>query len=194
MAARHGYAAPVLARAVLEGGARCVQLRAKALPSRPFLALCDEIVDFARPHAALVIINDRVDLARLSGAGGVHLGQDDLRVADARRMLGDAAVIGVSTHSVAQIEATRAEPATSGAVGPVFGTSTKDTGYSAVGLSLVREAARRSGGRPVVAIGGITLANAASVIDAGASAVAVIGDLLAGSPDARVRAFLRVLA
>jgi thiamine-phosphate pyrophosphorylase len=102
--------------------------------------------------------------------------------------------MGVSTPSVAQIVATRAAPPPSVAVGPVFGTSTKDTGYSAVGLSLVREAARRSGGRPVVAIGGITLANAASVIDAGASAVAVIGDLLAGSPDARVRAFLRVLA
>ena len=193
VAARHGYAVPVLARAFLEGGARCLQLRAKPLASRPFLDLCDEIVDLARPFAALVIVNDRVDLARLSGAGGVHLGQDDLRVADARRMLGDAAVIGVSTHSVEQIEAARADPATYVAVGPVFGTRTKDTGYGPVGLSLVREAARRSGGRPVVAIGGITLANAASVIDAGASAVAVIGDLIAGPPDERVRAFLRAL-
>jgi thiamine-phosphate pyrophosphorylase len=194
VAAGRGHDAPALARAFLDGGARCIQVRAKALASRPFLALCDEVVRLARPYDALVIVNDRVDLARLSGAGGVHLGQEDLPVAAARRLLGEAAVIGLSTHSVEQIEAARAEPATYVAVGPVFGTRTKDTGYTAVGLSLVREAARRSDGRPVVAIGGITLENAASVIDAGASAVAVIGDLLAGPPEERVRAFLRTLS
>lgn len=192
-AARRGHAAPALARAFLDGGARCLQIRAKALRSGPFLELCDEIVRLARPHDALVIVNDRVDLARLSAAGGVHVGQEDLRGSDARRILGADAVIGVSTHAVAQIDAARTESPSYVAIGPVFGTVTKDTGYGAVGLPLVREAVARSGGRPVVGIGGITLENAASVIDAGASAVAVIGDLLVGRPDERVRAFLRAL-
>ena len=193
VAARHGWQPSALARAFLDGGARCLQVRAKTLASGPFLDLCDEIVGQARAAGALVIVNDRADLARLSGAGGVHVGQEDLRAADARRIVGEPAVVGVSTHSVAQIEEARSEPATYVAVGPVFGTRTKNTGYHAVGLALVSEAARRSNGRPVVGIGGITVENAASVIEAGASAVAVIGGLVAGAPDARVRAYLQAL-
>jgi thiamine-phosphate pyrophosphorylase len=194
VAARHGWTPPALARAFLDGGARCLQIRAKTLPSGRFLEICDEIVQLARSADALVIVNDRVDLAYLSGAGGVHVGQEDLRAVDARRILGASAVVGVSTHSVEQIEAARSDPASYLAVGPVFGTRTKDTGYRAVGLPLVGEGARRSAGRPVVGIGGIMLENAASVIAAGATAVAVIGDLLTGRPDERVRDFLHILA
>jgi len=193
-AGRAGWRPAVLARAFLDGGARVLQVRAKRLSSGAFLELCDEVVALARDADARVIVNDRVDLARMSGAAGVHVGQEDLAPADARALLGAQAIVGVSTHSVAQIEAAGAEPVTYIAVGPVFGTRTKDTGYAAVGLGLVSEAAHRSGGRPVVGIGGITLENAAAVLAAGASAVAVIGDLLTGKPAVRVRAFLDVLA
>jgi len=109
-------------------------------------------------------------------------------------LLGEAAVIGVSTHTPAQVEAALREPITYLAVGPVFSTRTKDTGYQAVGLEFVSAVARMAGSVPVVAIGGITLGNASSVIAAGAAAVAVIGDLV-GVPDvrSRTRAYLQAL-
>ena len=182
-----------LACAFLDGGARVLQLRAKELPSGPFLQLSDALVDLARGYSPTLIVNDRVDVARLSGAHGVHVGQEDLPPAVARSQLGADAVVGFSTHSIAQVEAALHEPVSYIAVGPVFGTSTKDTGYGAVGLDLVSAASRRAGPLPIVAIGGITLDNARSVIDAGASAVAVISDLLVGDPALRVRAFLRML-
>jgi thiamine-phosphate pyrophosphorylase len=140
----------------------------------------------------MVIVNDRVDLTRMAGAAGVHLGQEDLPPDAARRLLGPGAVIGYSTHTIDQIEQA-AEAVSYVAVGPVFGTRTKDTGYDAVGVALVREAVRRAGGRPVVAIGGITLDTAAAVWAAGATSVAVISDLLAGAnPSARVDSYNRL--
>lgn len=148
----------------------------------------------AEPYRASVIVNDRVDLALMSGAAGVHLGQDDLKPSAARQLLGPGAIIGYSTHTAAQVHAAAAEPVTYIAIGPVFGTHTKTTGYEPVGLALVAEAARLSRGLPVVAIGGITLDTAPEVLAAGASAVAVIRDLLAGGdPKARVAAYLRAL-
>lgn len=122
----------------------------------------------------------------------MHVGQDDLTPADVRRVLGPAAIVGLSTHTEAQLAAALDEPVSYVAVGPVFGTTTKDTGYEAVGLQLVERAAVRAAGRlPVVAIGGITLDSAAAVIGAGATSVAVITDLLVGGdPKARVQAFL----
>lgn len=140
-----------------------------------------------------MIVNDRVDLALVSGARGVHVGQDDFPPGDARGLLGPAAVIGYSTHTIAQIDEAAIEPVSYIAVGPVFGTQTKDTGYLAVGLDLVKEAVRRSRGRPVVAIGGITLATAPEVWAAGASAVAIISDLLhGGDPSQRVASYNRL--
>jgi thiamine-phosphate pyrophosphorylase len=125
----------------------------------------------------------------------VHVGQGDLSPTAARRLLGGAAIVGLSTHTIRQIEAAVMEPITYLAIGPVFGSATKDTGYDATGLALVREAVRLAGSLPVVAIGGITLENASSVIDAGAASVAVIGDLLTGAdPERRARAFLQTLA
>jgi thiamine-phosphate pyrophosphorylase len=194
VASAAGWTAIDLARAYLNGGARFLQLRAKTLGSSPFLDICDAVVALGREAGAIVIVNDRVDLARLSGASGVHVGQDDLPVAEARALLGTDAIVGFSTHSVAQIETALAYPATYIAVGPVFGTRTKDTGYDAVGLQLVAEAVRLCGERPVVAIGGVTLANAPTAIQAGAACVAVIGDLLAGGkPEERVRAYCQAL-
>jgi thiamine-phosphate pyrophosphorylase len=152
------------------------------------------LVRAAEPYAAAVIVNDRVDLAAMSRSAGVHVGQEDLAPRAARDLLGESAIVGYSTHSVAQLEAAIAEPISYVAVGPVFGSVTKDTGYAAVGLELVRTAARLAGALPVVAIGGITLETAPAVIDAGASCVAVIGDLLAGGdPRARAAAYARTL-
>lgn len=193
-ATRAGWAPADLGRAFLDGGARFLQVRAKHLSSGAFLELCDEMGAAARRCNAAIIVNDRVDLAQLARAAGVHVGQDDLPPAAARALLGPDAVVGYSTHSVDQFEQALREPVSYVAVGPVFGTRTKDTGYDAVGLDLVSAAAARAGGRPVVAIGGITLENAASVIAAGAACVAVISDLLkTGDPVARVRRLLDLL-
>ena len=194
MAARAGWSPANLARAYLDGGARLLQIRSKNLASGALLTLCEDIVRAASSYHASVIVNDRADIAALAKAAGVHVGQEDLAPGDARRLVGPEAIVGFSTHTVEQIEAAIREPITYLAVGPVFGTRTKDTGYAAVGLDLVSTAARLAGSLPVVAIGGITLDTAASVIGAGATSVAVIGDLLAtGDPRGRVAAYLQRL-
>ena len=191
---RAGWTPIDLARAFLDGGATVIQLRAKRFPSSAFLDLCDAAVALAKPYKADIIVNDRLDLALMSGASGVHLGQDDLSPAAARQLLGPRAIVGYSTHTIDQIDKAMLEPASYIAIGPVFGTTTKETGYDAVGLALVSAASARAQGRPVVAIGGITLQRVPSVIAAGASAVAVIGDLLAtNDPQGRVRAYLQAL-
>lgn len=179
--------------AFLRGGARFLQLRAKQLPSGEFLELCDAVIGLARPLGATVIVNDRVDLALVAGAGGAHVGQDDLSVAATRALLGPDAIVGFSTHTVDQIDAALRLPISYLAVGPVFATLSKDTGYTAVGLDMVREAVRRAQGVPVVAIGGITLATAPDVLAAGATQVAVIGDLLDGEPAENVRRYVKRL-
>ena len=142
-----------------------------------------------------MIVNDRADIARLAKAAGVHVGQDDIAPRDARPIVGPDAIVGVSTHTIDQVRAACAEPVSYIAVGPVFGTQTKDTGYTAVGLELVSAAAKAAGSIPIVAIGGVTLENARSVLDAGAASVAVIGDLLTGGdPRGRIAAYLQALA
>jgi thiamine-phosphate pyrophosphorylase len=193
-AARAGWTPGDLAGAFLDGGATWIQVRAKQLPSADFLELCDTVVRRAETQRATVIVNDRADLALLSGAAGVHVGQDDLTPATVRRLLGPDAIVGYSTHTIDQFEAAMLEPASYLAVGPVFGTRTKETGYDAVGLELVSAAVARAKGRPVIAIGGITLDNAMLVAEAGAAAVAVIGDLLVtNDPRGRTRAYLQKL-
>jgi thiamine-phosphate pyrophosphorylase len=184
----------VLLAAFLEGGGRFIQLRDKDPSGGARLARADAAVALTRGAGAVLVINDRPDLARMCGAGGVHVGQEDLPVAEARRVAGPGVVVGVSTHDEAQLAAAIATQADYIAVGPIYGTVTKDTGYTARGLDLVRRASATAT-RPVVAIGGITLARAPEVIDAGASSVAVIADLLTGGdPAARVRAFLQCLS
>jgi thiamine-phosphate pyrophosphorylase len=195
VAARCGWAPLDVLRACLDGGATLVQIRAKRLASGPLLELCDAAVAMARSYGGRIIVNDRADVARLAGAAGAHVGQDDLSPSQARTILGPDAIVGFSTHSVPQAEAGLREPVSYVAVGPVFGTRTKDTGYDAVGLDLVRAVAAVADRAPVVAIGGITIDSAVSVLEAGASSVAIIGDLLAGgNPAARVAAYLRLLA
>jgi thiamine-phosphate pyrophosphorylase len=196
VADRAGWAPRDLARAYLAGGARLLQLRAKRLEGGAFLDLAAAIAEDARMADAVLIVNDRADLAVLSRSSGVHVGQDDLSPAQVRLVVGSEAIVGFSTHTDAQIAEAVAEPITYLAVGPVFGSTTKDTGYREVGLPLVATAAAAAGprGRPVVAIGGITLSAAPSVIAAGATSVAVITDLLDGDPESRVRQYLSALA
>ena len=189
---------PAVAAAYLDGGARFLQIRAKMIPSAAFLSIAEEVIGRAHDVAAMVIVNDRVDIARLAGADGVHLGQDDLDPAAARRIVGSDAVIGCSTHSLDQVRAACRLPIDYIAVGPVFGTATKDTGYGAVGIELVTAARRMMSeigvDLPIIAIGGITLDRAPAVIRAGASSVAVISDLLStGNPASRVRDYLTAL-
>jgi thiamine-phosphate pyrophosphorylase len=180
-----------VAHACLRGGAPLIQLRWKAGPTSDFLSLTDDLVRAARARGARIIVNDRADIARMAGADGVHVGQEDLGVEDVRAVVGERAVVGLSTHDRAQVDAALTSSASYIAVGPIFTTATKDTGYEARGLDLVAYAAGR--GKPVVAIGGITIERAPAVIDAGASAVAVISDLLTGDVEDRVRAFVAAL-
>jgi thiamine-phosphate pyrophosphorylase len=195
VAARAGWAPRDLARAYLNGGARLLQLRAKGMESGPFLELASAIAEDTRAAGAQLIVNDRADIATLAGAAGVHVGQDDLRPSDVRRIIGEDAVVGLSTHTVAQLERGVTEPVSYIAIGPVFSTATKVTGYDQVGLPLVAAAARAASvrGLPVVAIGGITLTNARSVIDTGAQSLAIITDLISADPEDRIRQYFAVL-
>jgi len=184
-----------VSRAFLSGGVRCLQLRAKSWGSGPLLELAAVVVSDASQAGALVIINDRADVAVMAGAHGVHVGQDDLPPVDARTVVGADRIVGLSTHTDAQLEQGVALPISYLAVGPVFDTETKATGYDSIGLETVRRAAAivSAAAHPLVAIGGITLQRAPGVIAAGASSVAVINDLLVGDPEARAREFLRAL-
>ena len=195
-AARAGWPILDLAAAYLRGGARFLQLRAKSMSGDQFLATAAAVVQLVHRHQARVVINDRADIARLADADGVHVGQEDLAPAAVRALIGDAAIVGLSTHTTGQVDRAVREPVSYVAVGPVFVTATKTTGFQQVGLEMVREAARRATahGLPLIAIGGITLENAVSVVESGAASVAVISDLLAtGDPEARVRAYVERL-
>jgi thiamine-phosphate pyrophosphorylase len=184
--------AAAVASACVAGGAPLLQVRQKSGSSGAFFALAEAVVRRAAGTDTRVIVNDRADLAHAAGAAGVHVGQDDLSPEAARAIVGGGAIVGVSTHTPDQIDRALAGPASYLAVGPIFTTATKATGYEARGLDLVRYAAGR--GKPVVAIGGMTLARAPQVIAAGASAVAIITDLLVDSDiEQRVRAFVRAL-
>jgi thiamine-phosphate pyrophosphorylase len=185
------------ARACLDGGATLLQIRAKETSGAALLDTVAAVVEQAGD--ALVIVNDRADIARLARAGGVHVGQDDLSPAEVRVIVGGSAVIGLSTHTGEQLTGALRQPA--GligyvAIGPVYGTATKNTGFDPLGLDRVTAAATEATAHemPLVAIGGITLARAAAVVEAGAQAVAVISDLLSTrDPAARVRQFLAAL-
>jgi thiamine-phosphate pyrophosphorylase len=193
--ARAGWTPQDLARAYLSGGARLLQLRAKVSSGAAWLELAHAIAEDVHRAGARLIVNDRADIAQLAGADGVHVGQDDLEPVDVRRIIGDAALVGLSTHTDAQIEAALAQPISYLAIGPVFPTATKATGYERVGYAAVRHAAARAATEalPVVAIGGITLDTAARVIEAGAQSLAIITDLVTSDPEKRVREYLAVI-
>jgi len=163
------------AEAMLAGGARILQFRHKGQFARAAFEQAERVAELCRRAGALFILDDRADIARLLDAG-LHLGQDDLPPADARRLLGPEGVIGFSTHNQAQFAAALAEPVDYLAFGPVFPTATQENPDPVVGREGLRRV-RRMTDRPLAAIGGITRSNALEVLAAGADAVAVINDL-----------------
>ncbi|HTP86839.1 MAG TPA: thiamine phosphate synthase [Bryobacteraceae bacterium] len=165
------------ARAILDGGASILQFRHKGFFSREVFAVAERIAELCRAAGATFIVNDRVDVAMMLGAG-VHVGQDDLAPEDARRLMGAGAVIGFSTHNEAQLQAAASEPVDYLALGPLFDTTTKANPDATVGLEELRRL-RPLTAKPLVAIGGITRQNATAALEAGADSVAVIGDLIA---------------
>ena len=164
---------------LIEGGATLIQLRDKDAAPRDFYREAATALRVARDHNARLIINDRVDIALALKADGVHLGQTDIPVEAARRLLGTEAIIGFSTHNVAQAKLATALPLDYIAFGPIFQTSTKENPDPVAGLVVLRELGTIKGSLPLVAIGGITLASALEVLKAGADALAVIAQLVA---------------
>jgi len=179
------------ARRLADAGVELIQYRNKKASSRELLRVAQTLSALARSRNFRLVMNDRADIALLAGAGGVHVGQDDLPVEAARRVCGPACWVGVSTHNLEQLRAAVATSADYIAVGPVFSTESKANPDPVVGVELVRQA-RALTTKPLVAIGGITAERAAEVYAAGADSVAVISDLArAADLPARVREYLR---
>lgn len=164
---------------LIAGGATLIQLRDKDAAPQEFYREAAAALQIARDHDARLIINDRVDIALALKADGVHLGQTDLPVEAARRLLGKGAIIGFSTHNLQQAKSATAMPVDYIAFGPVFQTSSKVNPDPVAGLSALREVGAIIGSLPLVAIGGITIGSAPQVLRAGADAVAMIAELLA---------------
>ena len=193
-ARRNGFSPVEAALRMLAGGAGILQFRHKGFFSHHVLVEVEKVANLCAQSGAFFVINDRADIARMTGAA-LHLGQDDLSPSPARSVMGAAARIGYSTHNEQQLRASASEPVDYLALGPIFGTSSKQNPDPVVGVEELRRL-RRFTDRPLVAIGGVTRANARSVIEAGADSVAVIGDLFAedGRIEARVQEWLEILS
>lgn len=176
-ALRPGRTAEDVTRAALAGGARIVQLRDKTLSTPELIALARRLVSLIRPADALLIINDRVDVALASDADGVHLGPDDMHPRDARHLLGPSRLVGISVSTPAEALG-MAEYASYLGVGAIFGTATKHDAGPAVGLGRIREIHAAFPSLPLVAIGGIGLDNIQSVAEAGADSAAVVSAVI----------------
>ena len=181
------------AQELAAAGVRLMQYRDKAASPRRLLHTSRELVSLLNPLGASLIVNDRPDAAALADAAGVHVGQEDLAPDQARAVVGNEVTVGVSTHNVEQFRRAAGTSADYIAVGPIFETTSKVNPDPVVGLDLIRQL-RPLTDKPIVAIGGITLERAASVIAAGADSVAVIRDILcAANPADRARRFLETL-
>ena len=179
-----------LAKYFLEAGIRFLQIRQGKSQDSFFYHQLLQIKTLCKPLQAQFLVNDRVDMALATGANGVHLGQDDLPVSTARKLLGPQAIIGLSTHNQQQFKAAQSEDINYVAIGPIFPTSTKKNIWDPIGLTALTEIITHSH-HPVVAIGGISLEKASDVWKAGADSVAVISDIVtASNPKNRVRQYL----
>lgn len=174
--ARHGCEVEAAAEAMLEGGARILQFRHKGNFTREVFEQAERVAALCRDADAMFLVDDRADIAMMLDAG-LHIGQDDVPVNIARRLIGPNRILGFSTHNAAQLAAAAELPVDYVAFGPVFGTSSKDNPDPVAGVDGVRKAKAAVGARPLVAIGGITRANAVDVLDAGADSLAVISDV-----------------
>lgn len=168
--------APHIARAMIDGGVDLIQLRGKGHGVEELAALAAELHAITSPHATPLIINDHAEIARMVNVEGVHVGQDDLSVAEARRIAGRSLLIGKSTHTLAQAKAAEAEGADYIGFGPLFSTPTKPN-YAAIGLSEIVQVYREVS-LPIFCIGGIKLTNLPEVIAAGARKVVIVSGLL----------------
>jgi len=184
-----GHEPVSLAHTMLDAGARIMQLRLKDAPGRDFLAAARAIAEMCRIRGAILIVNDRVDIAILAGAHGVHLGQQDLPLEAARRIAGPNQIIGISTHTLDQARAAEKGGADYIGFGPMYSGGLKNIA-AGMGLDNLR-AIRAAVKIPIVAIGGITEARVAETLAAGADAVAIITDVV-NAPDigAKVRSIL----
>ena len=165
------------AKSLVDAGVRLIQYRNKSAAGRELFETSRELAEYLNPIGVHFIVNDRADVAALAGASGVHVGQDDLGVEQARRVMGEGKWVGVSTHNAGQFGNALETSAQYIAVGPVFATGSKENPDPVVGVRFVREA-RAMTDKPIVAIGGITLERAAEVIEAGADSMAIISDIL----------------
>jgi thiamine-phosphate pyrophosphorylase len=172
---QQGLPATEAAEAILEAGARILQFRHKQFFSRQVFEEAERVARLCRDAGALFVINDRADIAMLLNAA-LHLGQDDLPPADARRIIPPDRIIGFSTHNADQLLAADRQPVDYLAIGPIFSTASKQNPDPVVGIERL-PALRSLTRKPLVAIGGITRKTAASVFSVGADSVAVIGDL-----------------
>jgi thiamine-phosphate pyrophosphorylase len=168
----------------LKGGSRFLQVREPALPDSLLYSQLLKIQSLCEPLEAQFLINDRVDLALAVGAHGVHLGQDDLPVRVARELLGEKAIIGLSTHNRQQFLDAQGQDVDYIALGPIFSTSTKETDHPTLGVEALGALIADSS-YPVVAIGGISLDTAPQVWTAGADSVSVISDIVNAADPAR---------
>jgi len=181
------------ARQLVDAGVRLVQYRDKAASSRELFESAKRLSAELLPRGVTFIVNDRPDVAALSGASGVHVGQEDLGVEEARAVVGTGKMVGISTHNRGQFEQAAATSADYIAVGPIFSTSTKLNPDPVVGTEFIRNV-RALTEKPIVAIGGITLERATDVVGAGADSVAVVSDILRASrPGERARQYVEVL-
>ena len=181
--AQHGIALDTAAAALLEGGAGILQVRQKGHWTREVFESARRVGCLCREAGAVLVVNDRADFAMLL-EGGLHIGQEDLAPRDARKLIGPDALLGFSSHNLEQLSAAGGEPVDYVALGPVYPTSSKHNPDPVVGVDEVRRL-RPLIEKPLVAVGGITRANAAGVLNAGADSVAVISDLVPQNPTAR---------
>lgn len=172
---------------LIRGGAKIIQLRDKSASPREFYDSAKEALDVTRPRSVPLIVNDRADIALALKADGVHLGQEDLPPLAARKLLGEAAIIGLSTHSVEQAKIAAQQPVDYIAIGPVFPTRTKNDPDNVIGLAGLRAVRDAISGKPLVAIGGINADNIGSVLEAGADSAAIIAALLTEPRDIQTR-------
>jgi len=163
---------------LIKGGASFIQLREKYASPQEFYKSAESVLKLARKHDVKIILNDRVDIALALKADGVHLGQDDLPPAEARKILGGKAIIGFSTHNIEQAIAAVRFPIDYLAIGPIFNTKTKENSAAVVGLEGLRKMREATGNFPLVAIGGINSENLREVYKVGANSVAIIRSLI----------------
>jgi len=181
------------AQELATAGVRLLQYRNKGASARELFESSRKLASLLSPHGVSFLVNDRPDVAALTGANGVHVGQQDLGVEETRRVVGTEKLVGVSTHNLEQFQHAAASSADYIGVGPIFATGTKSNVDPVVGTEFIRKV-RLLTDKPIVAIGGVTLQRAPEIIEAGADSVAVISDILgAPEPAARARQYIDLL-